>query len=307
MFVPPPTQVDAPQLYLDLVLMGAKTFHKTSSSVLGVNDLDGEWAMGEAYNTKDASEIVKAGGRFLCRLRAVSEEKWLALGTYIHTYTPTITSYACMRTYLHTPTPTHFQPSPTSQDADPIPAPIVPVHTSLDPNVNGIVEIVRCPVPDGGRDGVLDVVFLLQDAPVVPQPASGGDGKQQQGQKGQGQKGQSPEPYDLVRVNVPRATRTAGYFNYTCVWVGLLAMDGCTSYHATRWSRVHTHTPHHTPTHTTPPTASTPRASTPGRPSPTGSTSASPGSPGAIPARSWTWCWSSRSTICRYARVCLGL
>lgn len=64
-------QVDAPQLYLDLVLMGRKTFNDIGSSVLGVKHLDGEWAMGQAYNRLDPNEIVNSGGKFLCRLGAV--------------------------------------------------------------------------------------------------------------------------------------------------------------------------------------------------------------------------------------------
>lgn len=84
----------------------------------------------------------------------------------------------------------------------------MPVHTTLDPNVNAIVEIVRCPVPDGGKKGIIDVVFLLQDGPTTT-PQADTDEK--------AATGPPPEAYDLVRVNVPRETRTAGYFNYRCV------------------------------------------------------------------------------------------
>lgn len=59
------------RLYLDLVIMGRKIFAPTYSSVLGAKDLDGEWAMGEAFNTMDPSEITKAGGAFFCRLGVV--------------------------------------------------------------------------------------------------------------------------------------------------------------------------------------------------------------------------------------------
>lgn len=112
----------------------------------------------------------------------------------------------------------------------------------------------------------------------------------------------SPEPYDLVRVHVPRATRTAGYFNYTYddwVWsfvcFVIVVTTGCG--HAYPRSLIrYTHKTHTQSIKT----AKTPPASTPGRPNRTNCTSASPGSRGDIPVRCWTWCWSRRSIICRY-------
>lgn len=92
--------------------------------------------------------------------------------------------------------PYHTRAIPKGEEA--IPAALVPAHTTPDPNVNGNVETVRCPVPDGGKEGLLGVVFLLQDPPLE-------------------EGGEPPEPYALVRVEVPRATRTAGHFSYVYV------------------------------------------------------------------------------------------
>ncbi len=198
-------QID-PHPSLDLLLMGRKTFDKTNSVVLGVHALDGEWAMGEHFNTQDATDIVRAGGKFFCRLEAVRGECLVFGGEHRPPASP---EPQLISTRQHHP-----------QGQPPIPASLVPVHTSLDPNANGIVEIIRCPLPPSAaaqRTGLLDVTYLLQDPPA---PALAEVQQQQQEKPSPA----SPEPYDLLRVAVPRATRTAGFFNYTCVhtfvWVG---------------------------------------------------------------------------------------
>lgn len=102
------------------------------------------------------------------------------------------------------------------QDEAPTPASLVPAHTTLDPNVNGIVEIIRCPVPEKGKDGVLDVTFVLQDpgAPLSPPPSTDEGKGEEEGKDVEVERGPPPEPYDLLRVEVPRASRATGYFSY---------------------------------------------------------------------------------------------
>lgn len=90
----------------------------------------------------------------------------------------------------------------------------MPAHTTLDPNPNGIVEIVRCPVPDEGKHGLLSVTYLLQD----PMAEEGEDEKEPRNQ-GEEVLLSPPVPYEFVRVEIPRATRTAGFFSYLCVRV----------------------------------------------------------------------------------------
>ena len=70
-------QVDA-RLYVDVMLSGRKIWFKTSSNVLGVRDVDGEWAMGEHYNLLDPHELVKEGARFYCQVEGVS--RWGGVG-----------------------------------------------------------------------------------------------------------------------------------------------------------------------------------------------------------------------------------
>lgn len=93
-------------------------------------------------------------------------------------------AYACIfvYSYIYICIPPPQKQKQKKQDADPIPAPIVPVHTSLDSNANGIVEIIRCPVPDGGKDGILDVVFMLQDPPVPVSSAREGEDGTEEGE-----------------------------------------------------------------------------------------------------------------------------
>ena len=85
---------------------------------------------------------------------------------------------------------------------------LVPVHTTLDPNPNGVAEILRCPVADGGKEGELDVTIFLQDPPATKkeeeEEEAEADKTQEEGQ----------EKAELLRVVVPRATRTTGYFTY---------------------------------------------------------------------------------------------
>ena len=95
------------------------------------------------------------------------------------------------------------------EEEEEVEAVVVPVHTSVDPNVNGNTHILRCPVPDAKpqTEGEVDVTFRVVYGNKPTEDAV------EYGWAWPGEEGEE-EKEERFRVVVPRATRLAGYFSH---------------------------------------------------------------------------------------------